>query len=31
VLVAPIRFVLGALCTLLAWAAGARGSVAAVS
>jgi hypothetical protein len=31
VLVAPIRFALGAVCTLLAWAAGARGSVAAVA
>ena len=31
VLVAPIRFALGAICTLLAWAAGARGSVAAVA
>jgi hypothetical protein len=31
VLVAPIRFVLGVVCTLLAWAAGARGSVAALS
>ena len=31
VLVAPIRFALGAVCTLLAWAAGASGAVAAVS
>ena len=31
VLVAPIRFALGAVCTLLAWAAGARGAVAALS
>ena len=30
VLVAPIRFGLGAVCTVLAWVAGARGSVAAV-
>jgi hypothetical protein len=31
VLVAPIRFALGAVCTLLAWAVGAQGAVAAVS
>jgi hypothetical protein len=31
VLVAPIRFALGAVCALLAWAVGARGAVAAVS
>jgi hypothetical protein len=31
VLVAPIRFALGGACTLLAWAAGARGSVAAAA
>jgi hypothetical protein len=30
-LVAPIRFALGAACTLLAWAVGARGAVAAVA